>query len=1126
MAGLGRTVHAGSNLPTGGQVVGGSATIGQTSATQIQITSTTARSAISWNDFSIGSGYGVNVTQPTGGTQLEQVRGTNVSQIFGSLTSNGSIVIANPNGIWFGPSAQVDVAGLTASTAHATATDIQNFQNGGSLNLSQAGNANAAVVNQGNITISNAGLAAFVAPGVRNDGVIQARLGTVQLSSGTTATLDFYGDGLVSIAVTGQTLAQAIDPSTGKALGAAVTNTGTLNADGGTVLVTANVASGVVDQVINTSGVIQARSVSQQNGQIVLDGGSNGTVQVAGTVDASGTSAGQTGGSVQMLGQTVNVAGNTTIDASGDQGGGTIYVGGGPHGQGTAYTASTVTVSQGATIKANAIAQGNGGTVAIWSAQFTSFDGGIEAMGGAQGGNGGFVETSGAKLTVGGDATVNTSAPNGVTGTWLLDPKTVDVVDTGGSGTYSSGSWTFGSSPTGTDSINASAIDSASSNVVLQANTDITVSSAIAMTTNGVGLELDAGRSIKINANISTTDGAFTASINDGNALAADRAPGRASLSSGSHSIATDGGAIDISTGNFGGGGSANISSNAISVGNLNAGNGAVSVTTTFGNVTLNGVTAGSLTVDAAGVETLKTGTYTIGSGPYVLPTAVSVNGTLTLSQPWTFGAAVTLSGTTKISGAGDVAFDGTVDGNHALTVNSAGTTTFGGAVGGTVHLASVTTDTAGTIAIDGGSIATTGAQTYNDPVSLGADTTLTSTASGNVTFGGTVNGAHALTVSTGGTTTFDGAVGGSLEPTNLAVTSGGLALNAAISANAILLRTTAANGDITVKHPITASGTGDSLTVASGRNFDLAVAGTLSAPAGQWLVYVQDPANDLANSLSYAFKQYDAPYGTTPAQATGNGFLYSLAPVLTYGLTGVSKTYDGTTAATLSAGNFVLLTGLLSGDNAPAVTGPTTGTYDTKTVGTNDKTVTADASTAIAASTTDRSGHTVYGYRVTGPATTATATIVPAALTITADDKTKTVGSANPPLTVSYTGLAAGDAGAMVNGLSLTTTALTTSPAGSYPIILSGATATNYTIGYVDGVLTVTGTTIDPGVIGQVARQAQNPGMIAAFGNEPSLGGSLGVGGGIAPAAGEHDFLEGVYLFANAFLDGTEKLP
>ena len=506
VAAMGSVAHAGSNLPTGGQVVGGAATIGQTSATQMQITSTTGRSAISWNDFSIGSGYGVNVTQPTGGTQLEQVRGTNVSQIFGSLTSNGSIVIANPNGIWFGASAQVDVAGLTASTAHATAADIQNFENGGSLNLSQPGSANAAVVNQGNITISNAGLAAFVAPGVRNDGIIQAKLGTVQLSSGTTATLDFYGDGLVSIAVTGQTLAQAIDPSTGKALGAAVTNTGTLNADGGTVLVTANVASNVVDNVINTAGVVQARSVSVEGGQIVLDGGSTGTVQVAGTVDASGTGAGQTGGSVTVLGQTVNVASNTTIDASGDQGGGTISIGGGPHGHGTAYTASTVTVSKGATLKANAITAGNGGTVAIWSAQFTSFDGTIEAMGGAQGGNGGFVETSGAKLTVGGDATVNTSAMRGQSGLWLLDPTNWNIEASGGD-------------ETGAQVVTALA----GGNVVIQADNTITVGDTIDSSaqsnTNTLTLEsptLDLNAAITLGVNQALTGTATTVNINPG----------------------------------------------------------------------------------------------------------------------------------------------------------------------------------------------------------------------------------------------------------------------------------------------------------------------------------------------------------------------------------------------------------------------------------------------------------------------------------------------------------------------------------------------------------------------------------------------------------------------------------
>ncbi len=264
--------HAGVKLPTGGQVVGGSATISQTSATQMQITSTTARSAIAWQDFSIGSGYGVNVTQPAGGTQLEQVTGTNVSQIFGSLTSNGSIVVANPNGIWFGRHAQIDVAGLAAVAASPSAAGVANFLSGGRLALSRAGNANAAIVNQGAITIANAGLAAFVAPGVRNTGIIQAKLGTVQFSSGTTATLDFYGDGLVSIAVSGPALAQAIDPSTGKLLGSAVGNTGTLNADGGTVLVTAGTAANIVNDAINVAGVVQAQGVTMEAGEIVLGG--------------------------------------------------------------------------------------------------------------------------------------------------------------------------------------------------------------------------------------------------------------------------------------------------------------------------------------------------------------------------------------------------------------------------------------------------------------------------------------------------------------------------------------------------------------------------------------------------------------------------------------------------------------------------------------------------------------------------------------------------------------------------------------------------------------------------------------------------------------------------------------
>ena len=77
--------------------------------------------------------------------------------------------------------------------------------------------------------------------------------------------------------------------------------------------------------------------------------------------------------------------------------------------------------------------------------------------------------------------------------------------------------------------------------------------------------------------------------------------------------------------------------------------------------------------------------------------------------------------------------------------VNTAGTTTFAGAVGNTdTAVTSVTTDAAGTTAINGATIKTTGIQTYNDAVTLGADTTLTGTT---ITTNGTVSGSYALAI-------------------------------------------------------------------------------------------------------------------------------------------------------------------------------------------------------------------------------------------------------------------------------------------------------------------------------------------------------------------------------------------
>ncbi|MGF2049562.1 hypothetical protein ACQUET_12800, partial [Lactococcus lactis] len=93
------------------------------------------------------------------------------------LKSNGQVVLANANGIWFAPGSHVDVASVVASAATASQAALNASAKGGALMLDQAGRANAAIVNGGAISIGQEGLAGLVAPGVANNGVIAARLG-------------------------------------------------------------------------------------------------------------------------------------------------------------------------------------------------------------------------------------------------------------------------------------------------------------------------------------------------------------------------------------------------------------------------------------------------------------------------------------------------------------------------------------------------------------------------------------------------------------------------------------------------------------------------------------------------------------------------------------------------------------------------------------------------------------------------------------------------------------------------------------------------------------------------------------------------------------------------------------
>src|SRR5690606_15553948 len=176
-----------------------------------------------------------------------------VTRFDGTLTGAGHITIVNRAGIAFGSTANIDVGAITATTLDIINANFMADR----LVFDQydPAFADASVTNAGRITVADQGLAALVGPGVANSGVIQARTGAVALASGTAATIDFYGDGLINFAVTGATEAAPVDAD-GNPLDALVSNTGAIYADGGTVILTAEAVGSIVDHAINMDGVI------------------------------------------------------------------------------------------------------------------------------------------------------------------------------------------------------------------------------------------------------------------------------------------------------------------------------------------------------------------------------------------------------------------------------------------------------------------------------------------------------------------------------------------------------------------------------------------------------------------------------------------------------------------------------------------------------------------------------------------------------------------------------------------------------------------------------------------------------------------------------------------------------
>jgi|GEM_PF-1060635 len=265
-----RAQLASTALPTGGDVVAGSATIGTPTPTSMTINQGTDRAVINWNSFDIGSGASVTFVQPSATSIAVNrvVSGAAPSEIAGQLNANGRIAILNPNGVLFSGTANVNVGSLIASTGDI---DQAAFTAGGNMEITGA--TTGSIVVNGNINISagSLGLAAFVAPTVRNSGVITARAGRVQLGGGTAFTLDLAGDGLLSIGV--------------PASSALVENNGQIFAEGGRIQMSAKSAGAAVDNLINT-GTLSVDSFTIDNGTIVLEA-VGGSANLRGTVAAN-----------------------------------------------------------------------------------------------------------------------------------------------------------------------------------------------------------------------------------------------------------------------------------------------------------------------------------------------------------------------------------------------------------------------------------------------------------------------------------------------------------------------------------------------------------------------------------------------------------------------------------------------------------------------------------------------------------------------------------------------------------------------------------------------------------------------------------------------------------------------
>lgn len=737
-------------------------TVGSTGAQTQTITQTSSRAILTWGGFNLTKDDVVNFQQLNSrAVTVNRVTGTEASAIDGKINANGRVFIINPRGVVFGTDAQINVNTLIASTADITEQNLTADQYVFDQPSTVAG---AVISNAGQITVADTGMAGLFGPSVVNTGTIIASVGTthggaIALGAGRTFSVDFAGDGLITFDVTsgvetrdfGLLPTDLISNASG----------GLIQADAGSVVMTALQASAIVDGAINIGGTVAANSVSSRNGLIELDG-RGGDVTVSGTVRALGDNAGERGGRITIGGDTFTAANGAVIDASGlGAPGGTIQAG--TSAAGTGDPLRTIEVNAGATIRASGASGAIAGQTRLAASQSLTVNGTVTAV--STNGTGGGVTLAAPDITLGTNITTSNVALTLSGATTLASDVTINT---------GTGSVLFNGTVNGAQALTVNSNGLTSFSGLVGGNTPLaSLTTNQGGSANLVGAVTTGQQSY---ADAVTLTGAYTSA---GGFNASGRDAGTVQLN-GTTSITNVGGTMSLGT--------------------INGQNSALTLNNGSGGLTLRGATLSSLTRLGTGSLTLRGGTYQVGGVTNDLRLGdITIGGTVNFATNATLGRVTFDSASTIASSAPRLTI-GSISAT-GLGVNFAGNNGSDIRVNGPVDAASLTSAaTAFTLRLLGGG-ATTGSATFansdlvymagdfrfaggmdatkvgdrtiidgsvsteNRDIKIGAMTlngaTSLSSGDGNISLNGAMEGSFALTLNSAGTTMLNGAVGG-----------------------------------------------------------------------------------------------------------------------------------------------------------------------------------------------------------------------------------------------------------------------------------------------------------------------------------------------------------------------------